>query len=106
MIRDTFDYVQQQAERQIQEFFSLMQLGQVDLSAVFGCGIQLLITVSVCQPHHLGKKMDLYIGCFTVSAIYYKPVITCRQFLTSTVRERKREHSSNRAVSWYISAIS
>lgn len=56
MIYDTFDYVQQQAERQIQEFFHLMQLGQVDLGAVFGCSIQLLVTVSVCQPHHLGKK--------------------------------------------------
>lgn len=32
--------------------------------------------------------------------------LTCRQFLTSTVRDRKREHSSNRAVSWYMSAIS
>lgn len=53
---NTFDDVQEKTERQIKKFFSLMQLGQVDFSTVLGCSIQLLVTVSVCKPHHLGKN--------------------------------------------------
>lgn len=52
----TFDDVQEQTERQIKKFFSLMQLGKVDFGTMLGCSIQLLVTVSVCKPHHLGKK--------------------------------------------------
>lgn len=53
---NTFDDVQEQTERQIQKFFGLMQLSQVDFSTMLGCSVQLLVTVSVCKPHHLGKK--------------------------------------------------
>lgn len=54
---NTFYDVQEQAERQIQKFFSLMQLGQVNFSTVLGGSVQLLVTVSVCKPHHLSKIM-------------------------------------------------
>lgn len=49
----TFNDVQEQTQRQIKKFFCLMQLGQVDFSTMLGCCIQLLVTVSVCKPHHL-----------------------------------------------------
>lgn len=52
----TFNDVQEQTQRQIKKFFSLMQLGQVDFSTMLGCSIQLLVTVSVCKPHHLGNN--------------------------------------------------
>lgn len=55
---NTLDDVQQQAEGQIEIFFGLMQLGEVDFSTLLGCGIQLLVTVSVCEPHHLEKNKN------------------------------------------------
>lgn len=53
---NTFDDVQEQTERQIKKFFSLMQLDQVDFGTMLGCSIQLLVTVSVSEPHHLCKN--------------------------------------------------
>lgn len=53
---NTFDDVQEQTERQIEKFFSLMQLGEMDFSTMLGCSIQLLVTVSVGKPHHLHKN--------------------------------------------------
>lgn len=53
---NTFDDVQQKTERQIQKLFSLMQLRQMDFSTMLGRSIQLLVTVSVCKPHHLGNN--------------------------------------------------
>lgn len=55
---DTFEDVQEQTERQVEEFFSLVQLGQVDFGTMLSCGVQLPVTVSVCKPHHLGKNMS------------------------------------------------
>lgn len=55
-VTDTFNDVQEQTERQIEKFFCLMELSQVDFSTMLGCCVQLLVTVSVCEPQHLDEK--------------------------------------------------
>uniref|UniRef100_A0A3P9LZZ3 Family with sequence similarity 180 member A n=1 Tax=Oryzias latipes TaxID=8090 RepID=A0A3P9LZZ3_ORYLA len=44
-----------------------MQLSQVYFCTVFGCSIQLLVTVSVCQPHHLKQNKI----CINISQLLY-----------------------------------
>lgn len=53
---NTFNDVQEQAERKIEKFFCLVELSQVDFGTVLGCSVQLLVAVSVCQPQHLDQE--------------------------------------------------
>ncbi|CAG5957936.1 unnamed protein product, partial [Menidia menidia] len=66
----------EQTERQIEKLLSLMQLSQVDFSTVLCCCIQLLITMSVCKPHHLHKTRSVLqilnpqFDCAMVDVVY------------------------------------
>lgn len=52
----TLEDVEEQAEGQVEELLGLVELGQVDLGAVFSCSVEILVAVTVGQPHHLQRS--------------------------------------------------
>lgn len=53
----TFNDVYEKTQRHVQELICLVQLNQVNLCTVLGSRIQLLVTVSVRQPHNLKERV-------------------------------------------------